>query len=876
MSNINDFYMPQPPLSFIEELRSPLHSEKPDWFKRTEKEENEASVNGIYIINNFPDKENLLETAIDDFNLFTKVFEINGKKYPLYLEYKKTDKFEDFIVTVTNDFCKIIAGDTEGIRRGIIYIEDEIQRSEGAFLTCGTIKRTPKVKARITRGFFSPTNRPPKNIDELYDDVDYYPDEYLNRLAHDGTNGLWIYSRLKDLVKTDIIPEFGVGSEKRIAKLNSIITRAKRYGIGVYVFFIDPTYLNAELSKKYPEIAGAECVGGGGNYTFCTNSEKGAAYCIQAMERLAKSIPDAAGYIDISFGEHPTSCASAADYTTCPRCKNYTKGQIIGHTVDLLREGLRRAKVKADFISWTYGYRTWTVEESLDYVHNTPEDVIIMNSFEELGFHKQLGKDRLAVDYWLSYAGPSDHYKITADEAKKECKTTYAKLQVCCSHELATVPYIPVPGLLFDKYSAGFDGVVECWYFGNYPSMMSKAAGELAFLHDFSDKDAFLKHLAGIYFGKSKAEDALKAWKHFEEAYKNYPVNIMFSYYGPMHDGVCWELQLKPKNTPLPRTWLFLDTPDGDRIYECLQEGHTLDEVVILLEAMNKEWQKGLLALPDECPKEMKTVIDALTILFSSGRNIMKFYKLRYELNSSTDKIATLSKMEEIVKAEIQNSEQMIPVCNSDSRLGYHSEAENFKFFPAQLEKRIKSLKELLNSEFVEVKEMIENNITPLNWDIGYSDKTYKMATSLEEAEIVQYGDKDAYFRSSFEGENITIEMFGKKDTLYFLTFETEPMHPQADVQFFDGKKHINHPQTGLAGHLEEEYLKKYKLIYKDEGETERYIVTVNRNDIGWTDDDIILRVKTFADWVDWCYLEDPGFRLCIYKSPGHFGRFIY
>ena len=816
-----------------------------------------------------------METAIDDFKLFTKVFDIDGNKYPIYLEYSKTDKFEEFIVTISEDSCKITAADTEGIRRGIIYIEDEIQRNEGAFLALGTIKRTPKVKARITRGFFSPTNRPPKNIDELFDDLDYYPDEYLNRLAHDGTNGLWIYSRLKDLVKTDIIPEYGEGCEKRIAKLNRIIARAKRYGIGVYVYFIDPDYLTPELAKKYPELTGAECIGGGGRYTFCTNSEKGAKYCIQAMEKLAKSLPDAAGYIDISNGERPTSCASAEDHTTCPNCKDYTKGQIVGHTVDLLREGLRRAKVKADFISWTYGYRTWTIEESLDYVHNTPEDVIIMNSFEEMGFSEQLGRDRLAVDYWLSYAGPSDHYKVTADEAKKEGKTTYAKLQVCCSHELATVPYIPVPGLLFDKYSVGLDGVMECWYFGNYPSIMSKAAGELSFVHDFSDKDAFLRRLAGMYFGKSKAEDALKAWKFFEEAYKCYPINIMFSYYGPMHDGVCWELQLKPKNAPLPRTWLFLDTPDGDRIYECLQGGHTLEEAITLLDSMNEKWQKGLSVLPEECPTEMKSVIDALTILFSSGRNILHFYKHRYELNDAEDKLAILSMMEDIVKAEIQNSKKMIPVCDSDSRLGYHSEAENFKFFPAQLKKRIGALNELLETEFIEVKELIEKGVTPLNWDVGYSDKTYKMASNLDEAKIEQYGDKESYFRSAFDGENITIEMFGKKGTVYFLSFETLPMRPDIDVQFFDGNKYVNHPQTGLAGHLEEEYLKKYNLVYKDEGETERYIVTVNRNDIEWFNDDIILRVRTFADWVEWCPLEKSGFRLCIYRSPGNYGRFI-
>ena len=70
-------------------------------------------------------------------------------------------------------------------------------------------------------------------------------------------------------------------------------------------------------------------------------------------------------------------------------------------------------------------------------------------------------------------------------------------------------------------------GVMQCWYFGNYPSLMSKAAGELAFCHDFSDKEAFLRHLAGIYFGNGRARKAAKAYQAFERAYAQYPLNIM-------------------------------------------------------------------------------------------------------------------------------------------------------------------------------------------------------------------------------------------------------------------------------------------------------------------------------------------------------------
>lgn len=59
-----------------------------------------------------------------------------------------------------------------------------------AFLPIGALERQPWLRNSISRCFFAPIKRPPLNRDELTD-VDYYPDAYLDRLAHEGVNGLW-------------------------------------------------------------------------------------------------------------------------------------------------------------------------------------------------------------------------------------------------------------------------------------------------------------------------------------------------------------------------------------------------------------------------------------------------------------------------------------------------------------------------------------------------------------------------------------------------------------------------------------------------------------------------------------------------------------
>ena len=68
-------------------------------------------------------------------------------------------------------------------------------------------------------------------------------------------------------------------------------------------------------------------------------------------------------------------------------------------------------------------------------------------------------------------------------------------------------------------------------------------------------------------------------------------------------------------------------------------------------------------------------------------------------------------------------SEEMIPVCELDNRIGYHSEAHGHKIFPEKLTARIEKLKELLLTEFVEVRERIEGGDAPLEFYSGIGSK---------------------------------------------------------------------------------------------------------------------------------------------------------
>jgi len=884
------FFDLQPETEFVDLLNAPVHSEKPMNWGKGRMQKGEFQFEGMYLNPSFPDEKGLLETAYNDFNEFLKVCNIAGDKFPVNIICEETDVFEKYTVDIKKEGITLSAGDTEGIRRGLVWIENELSKNEGPFLKEKTVTQFPHIEDRITRGFFSPTNRPPKNGDELSDDIDYYPDEYLNRLAHDGTNGLWIYTKFTDLLPEGLLKGYGTGYEARLEKLKNVVKRCARYGIKVFVFAIEP-YADQNTLKNYPELKGATAAWGGGTH-FCTETSLGRAYCIDSTKTMAELVPGLGGYINITVGERVTNCSGTSN-NDCPHCSHLPKGKVLADAVDAFCEGFRQTKSDMKMVSWTYGHRTWKAEDIEDYVKFSPSDACLMQNFDDMGTPVQLGKKRLTADYWLSYAGPSDMFINTAKACKKYDKKLYAKMQICCSHEVASVPYVPVPGLVFDKfkgaYELGVKGVMECWYFGNYPCFMSKAAGMLSFLHDFSDEDAFLEELAAIYWGRTNAKQVLKAWKFFTEGYKSYPNNIMFSYYGPMHDGIVWELQLIPKNFSLPRSWFSVDKTDGDRIEECLMGLHTIEEAEILCKSMTESWNKGIKELETipQCDgytySEQIANAKALGILFESGHNILRFYQLREMIGLEQGNAKEhLAEMKNIVGEEIRLTKEMIPLCTEDKRLGYHSEAENFKFFPLKLQHRVEQLENLLETEFPEIEERISKELVPFEYYKGVEDEVphYQMGKGLLENAHWLELEKSSAFRASYDKENLYFEFksdekFGVRFSPEFALMHVNPtIEVTKDIRFKHGYANKLYHALCVDGGLEK--LENIWKITPIPSDGMHFTITLKRDEIGWTDDTPMkLRIghEEGKHTSIWAHEPNPLYHLGKSEvSPGEFG----
>ncbi|MBO5751197.1 MAG: hypothetical protein J6R80_02200 [Kiritimatiellae bacterium] len=240
------------------------------------------------------------------------------------------------------------------------------------------------------------------------------------------------------------------------------------------------------------------------------------------------------------------------------------------------------------------------------------------------------------------------------------------------------------------------DSAMLSWYFGNYPCVMSRAAGRLAYDDFTSSEDNFLLNLAKEDWG-DKAPTIAALWKSFSDAYGAYPLSNYMQYYGPYHAGVCWVLRPQVEMRALEPTWMPHYDPAGDAIGECLRD-FTLDEVVSLANEI-AQMPEPQIAGTNRAQKLDVGVMKAVRRQCLSARNIFEFYRERSEaiyqsriLKNNAIARKSVARMRKLVSEESIISHEMIALCKEDSRLGFHSEAEAHQYFPERLKWRIDAL----------------------------------------------------------------------------------------------------------------------------------------------------------------------------------------
>ena len=191
--------------------------------------------------------------------------------------------------------------------------------------------------------------------------------------------------------------------------------------------------------------------------------------------------------------------------------------------------------------------------------------------------------------------------------------------------------------------------------------------------------------------------------------------------------------------------------------------------------------------------------------------------------------------MRDIVGKEMENSRKMIVLCQKDNRLGYHSEAEGFKFFPEKLEDRIGYLQTLLETEFPEVEARIQRGEAPLGYYEAEGEEAYPICRQVEKAPWEAVGENR--FRAFFDANNVYLDIDCPKDAEILFRFEGHLFHPVWELWVKEGKLCLDATTVQycpLPGERQYAEIAKYSLAETATG----YRIAVSRSHIRWTEDD--------------------------------------
>ena len=558
----------------------------------------------------------------------------------------------------------------------------------------------------------------PRGGDALADDTDRFPSEYLDELALSGMTGIVIPVSFRQIASTTITPRAPDG-DLRIARLRRAARKCAQHGIRLWMYGNEPARFKPgdPLLKEHPELGGA-FFPTHGSTMWCPCRPEVRAYIEEAVRDVFSEVPELGGLLNIAYGEGLTTCLDALECCPiekywsrpCERCAKRPVWLGYREMSESIVRGIRSAGSKARYISWFY--QPMATPERAPWVAecaaHAPEGATFMFNFETGTVLEQMGKMRCSGDYSLALPGPGRPFAGVAEAANKAGVRLGAKIQTASSHELATIPDVPVPGLLYRKYAAmaacGVKDVVQGWSMGGEPGLMLRAAARLS-SWDFSrGEDEFLRELALSEWGEAEAETAVALWKGFSDAFSMYPVDHVVQYLGPFHAGMAWNLFARPEAENVLAGWKGFAEDNGDRIGECLG-------VFTLAEAERISGQMAAAAdAPGEAPLErlasaargnperlrQVAMMRAFRIHMQSANAVFGFYRRRADaiaasrvrLDAATA-MRLLSEMRQIVAAEVVRVKSLIPLARQYDRLGYHPDARCRIYSPESLTRQI-------------------------------------------------------------------------------------------------------------------------------------------------------------------------------------------
>jgi hypothetical protein len=535
---------------------------------------------------------------------------------------------------------------------------------------------------------------------------DIYPDGYLARLAARGVDGVWLQGVLYTLAPFPWDPKFSNRYEERLENLRGLVARAKKFGIGVYLYLNEPRAMPVRFFEQHPDMKGVD----EGDYAaLCTSNGDVQKWIRDSVASVSKAVPELRGFFSISASENLTNCYSHLSGKGCPRCGKRTPQEVIAEVNTLFVQGIQEAGTKAELIVWDWG---WDDKWAEGIINALPKEAALM-SVSEWSIPIERGGIRTETgEYSMSTIGPGPRALRHWDLAKKRGMRTVAKIQAGTTWEIGSVPYIPVVLNVAEHIDrlrkADLNGLMLSWTLGGYPSPNLEVVAEMSRVQQGRPSltpDEAMQTVAARWFGPALAPRVVEMWRELSVSFREFPVAGGLLYVAPQHVGPANPLWEAPTNYKATMVGYPYDDLEGWRaiypeeifIGQFTKMADGFDAAIAKL----RETAKGLNAEAKyrKALEEESDVADACAIHWRTVANQARFVSTRRALAaaSDADKARTLiAELEQVLKDEIVLAQRLFAIQSRDSRIGFEA-SNQYYYVPMDLAEKVLNCRDLLD-----------------------------------------------------------------------------------------------------------------------------------------------------------------------------------
>ena len=598
-----------------------------------------------------------------------------------------------YAVEVGADFVRLVGQTARAAAQASYLLEDLMNFEEAPYLSVGREERVPRYHTRMVHSGFS---------------LDVFPNEHLSAIAHQGFTAILLFTRAKD--------ETSYGH----TDFNDIIRRAADYGLDTYAY----SYM---VSEKHPDDEGAEEYYDnlyGKLFRDCPGL-KGVTLVGESVEFPSRD-ERTTGLVGTKANRE---LADSQGGKRKPRpgwfpCRDYPDW------LNLVKRVIRRANPDADIVFWTYNWSREPRDVRLELIENLPTDISLQATFEMSQKTTVDGVPAEATDYTLFLTDAGEYFLSEAEVAKKRGIPVYSMTNTAgLTWDVGTVPFEPAPYQWLKRFCAvneahdrfGLVGLMECHHYGVYPSFISELAKAM-----FTEKspvgEEIIERLIVRDWGREHLDTVKEAYRLFGEGISRLTTTNE-DQYGPMRIGPSYPIVMynhKYLKIPFGKhamhgenhicfpnyTYPFYFDGYHDKLVgeaRLYREGaDMLIRGAKLLFAILPTVEEGK---RDEA-RRIAGIGEYMGRAALTTYHVKENYLLKYALltDESIDFSATVDKIADIMRAEIENAEATLPLVDFDSRLGFEPSMDYMGHREA-IEWKLDIQKDILENELPTLKK---------------------------------------------------------------------------------------------------------------------------------------------------------------------------